>query len=123
MLWQMIKRVSTVICQVSDMDRSVGFYRDQLGLTPGMVSPWWSTFSIGDTQIGLHPSFAEAPRGAGWVLGLEVDDLAGLRKHLEAAGTDCAPYHDIPGGCVMDFADPDGHAIQAMQSGVKAEEL
>ena len=32
-------RVSIVICQVSEMDRSVAFYRDVLGLKPGNVSP------------------------------------------------------------------------------------
>jgi predicted enzyme related to lactoylglutathione lyase len=123
MLWQMVKRISTLICQVSDMDQSVAFYRDQLGLTPGMVSQWWSTFPIGDSQLGLHPPMSDAPRGAGWVLGIEVDDLVGLRTHLEAGGVTCAPYHDIPGGCVMDFTDPDGHAIQAMQVGVTSQDL
>jgi predicted enzyme related to lactoylglutathione lyase len=123
MLSQMVKRISTFICFTSNMDRSVAFYRDRLGLTPGMVSAWWSTFPIGDTQIGLHPPFDDRPAGSGWVLGLEVDDLATLRQQLESAGVTCAPYHDIPGGCVMDFADPDGNAIQAMQTGVTAADI
>lgn len=121
----MVKKISTILCQVADMDRAITFYRDQLGLTPGMTSQWWSTFPVGDVQIGLHPPFERGPReiGRGWVLGIEVDDLAGLRTTLEAAGTACADYHDIPTGCVMDFADPDGNPIQAMQVGIKAAAL
>jgi catechol 2,3-dioxygenase-like lactoylglutathione lyase family enzyme len=121
----MVKKISTIICQVADMDTAIGFYRDVLGLAPGMVSPWWSTIVVGDVQIGLHPPFAGGNReiGRGWILGIQVDDLRSLRAKLEGSGTDCAEYHDIPGGCVMDFADPDGNPIQAMQHGVSAAQL
>jgi predicted enzyme related to lactoylglutathione lyase len=121
----MIKRISTVLCQVSDMDRAVAFYRDTLGLTQGMVSQWWSSMSVGDVQIGLHPPFERGPTeiGRGWILGIEVDDLRALRVRLESHGTACADYHDIPGGCVMDFTDPDGNPIQAMQNGASAKDL
>jgi predicted enzyme related to lactoylglutathione lyase len=121
----MVKKISTVLCQVADMDRAVAFYRDQLGLAPGMVTKWWSTFPIGDVQIGLHPPFegADQAPGRGWILGVEVDDLRALRANLESSGTPCAAYHDIPGGCVMDFADPDSNPIQAMQNGVSVKDL
>lgn len=121
----MVTKVSTILCQVDDMDRAVAFYRDQLGLEPGMTTKWWSTFKIGGVQIGLHPPFEDGPRepGRGWILGIEVEDLKLLRAALEANGTKCADYHDIPGGCVMDFADPDGNQIQAMQTGVSAADL
>jgi predicted enzyme related to lactoylglutathione lyase len=114
-----------MICQVADMDRAAAFYRDQLGLTPGVSSPYWSDFTVGDVRIGLHPPFAAGPRevGRGWILGIEADDLKALRAKLESAGTACAEYHDVPGGCVMDFSDPDGNPIQAMQSGVTAKDL
>ena len=121
----MVKKVNTILCQVSDMDRAVAFYRDQLGLTPGITTQWWSSFSVGGVQIGLHPPFEGDNReaGKGWILGLEVEDLRLLRAKLEAEGTKCADYHDIPGGCVMDFADRDGNAIQAMQTGISAKDL
>src|SRR5688500_8038093 len=110
---QMVKRIGTVLCPVSDMDRSVAFYRDVLGMTPGMTTQWWSTFPLGETQIGLHPPFSDAPRGSGWILGIEVDDLKGLRDTLEGAGVTCSPYHDTPTGSVMNFTDPDGNELQA----------
>lgn len=121
----MVKCVNTILCQTADMDRAVAFYRDLLGLTPGVLSPYWSHFTVGGVNIGLHPPFAggmDEPKG-GWILGIEVDDLRGLRATLEAAGTKCEDFHDIPGGCVMDFHDPDGNPIQALQSGAKAKDL
>ena len=109
------------------MDRAVAFYRDVLGLQPGNVSSYWSDFSAGGVEIGLHPPFAEASAGSpctGWVLGLEVSDLKALRAKLEAAGTPITgDYHDIPGGVVFEFADPDGNPIQVVQHGITVAEL
>ena len=118
-------QLAYAIKYVADMDRAVAFYRDQLEMTPGMTTQWWSTFPLGDVQIGLHPPFERGPIevGRGWILGIEVDDLAALRGRLEGLGIACADYHDTPAGCVMDFADPDGNPVQAMQVGAKAASL
>lgn len=121
----MVKRVSTILCQITDMNRAVDFYREQLGLTPGVNSPWWTDFEVGDLKIGLHPPFEGGAKdvGRGWILGIEVDDVRTLRDRLVSAGVGCGAYHDIPGGCVIDFADPDGNPIQAMQAGVSSKDL
>lgn len=117
----------TLICQVSDMDRAVAFYRDVLGLTPGYTTPHWSDFKMGETRIGLHPSFDGSPvepNGKGWVLGVATQDIRALRASLESAGVHVAKgYHDTPSGAVMDFRDPDGNALQAIQVGAKAKDL
>jgi predicted enzyme related to lactoylglutathione lyase len=122
----MVKALNTMLCQVSDVMRAVGFYRDVLGLTPGNVSPYWSDFELpGGTKIGLHPPFAvgKMPDGSGWIHGIEVDDVVALRKAVEAAGQLVGGYHDVPGGVVIDFADPDGNPIQAIQMGIYAKDL
>jgi predicted enzyme related to lactoylglutathione lyase len=124
-----IKCVNTIICQTSDMDRSVAFYRDVLGLTPGHLTPYWSDFTLGDIRIGIHPPFqGSTPPYAlpqkGWILGLDVDDLKALRKRLEEAGARInGDYHDIPGGVILDFEDPDGNALEAGQTGISAKDL
>lgn len=109
------------------MDRAVAFYRDVLGLTPGYTSPHWSVFKVGETRIGLHPSFDGSPvasEGRGWVLGVATPDIRELRAKLQAAGVMVAPdYHDTPSGAVMDFRDPDGNAFQAIQVGATAKDL
>ena len=113
-----------MICEVSDMDRSVGFYRDVLGLSCEMTLPYWSSFQIGSNRLGLHPPFTgSASNVGGFILGIEVDDINALRGALEGAGCTCGAYHDTPGGVVMDFTDPDNNRLQAIQPGKKAAEL
>jgi catechol 2,3-dioxygenase-like lactoylglutathione lyase family enzyme len=121
----MVKRLDTILCQVSDMDRATAFYRGVLGLPPGVQSAYWSDFDLGGVKIGLHPPFAggSCSPGGGWILGIEVDDLLGLRGALEKVGAKVGTYHDVPGGVLMDFQDPDGNNLQAIQRGVTAATL
>lgn len=125
----MIKGLHTTWCQTTDMDRSVAFYRDLLGLTPGMLSAYWSEFVVGANKIALHPTLAEneAPlgkAGRGWYLSLETDDLAGLKESLTRAGAKITDdFHDVPSGVVLTFEDPDGNPIQAIQTDVKSSDL
>jgi predicted enzyme related to lactoylglutathione lyase len=124
-----VSALMIVWCQASDMDRSVAFYRDVLGLSLEFSSPHWSQFRIGSMRLGLHPSLSgktppHGEYGSGWFVGLEVDDLKALRGRLEAVGAPVhGDYHEVPGGTVLDFADPDGNVIEAMQIGVKAADL
>ena len=37
-----------------DMERAVAFYRDVIGLTPTMVSPFWSELTFRDAIVALH---------------------------------------------------------------------
>ncbi len=121
----MVVGLHTLIGEVSNMDRSVAFYRDLLGFQANYVSPHWSTLHAGATRIGLHPTFDREVevRGGGWVFCLEVSDIAGFRAKLEAAGIVCTAYHDTPGGAIFDFSDPDGNRLQAMQPGTKCADL
>lgn len=123
----MVTGLATTWCPVSDMDRAVAFYRDVLGLTPKVTSPYWSDFQLGEARIGLHPARdLPSPTGpiGGWRLGLATDDLRGLRERLEAAGaTITEDYHETPSGVVLTFTDPDGNPIQAMQPGSKRKDF
>jgi predicted enzyme related to lactoylglutathione lyase len=113
----MIKKVDTVLCQVQNMDQAVAFYRDVLGLTPRHMTPYWSDFLLDGIVIGLHPPFqgSTPARGNGWILGLSTDDVLALKNVLVAAGGEVGGLHDVPGGAVLEFSDPDGNRIQAIQ--------
>ena len=115
----------TLICEVTDMDASVAFYRDLLGCTVGFQSPHWTTVFAGTTKIGLHPPFERSgdARGGGWIFGFEVTDIRGLRRKLEDAGMKLPDYHDTPAGAILEFTDPDGNRLQAVQPGMKRAEL
>ena len=122
----MVKGLSTILCQVASVERAAAFYRDVLGLTPAYISPGWGQLSVpGGGSIGLHPPFAEGakPNGSGWILGLEVDSVAATRAAVEGAGVSVGTYHDVPGGVVLDFSDPDGNPIQVIQHGVTLKDF
>lgn len=121
-----IQKLDTVWFQVQDMERSLTFYRDVLGLECSYQSEYWSSLRVGDSQIGLHgPSDASRPAPvAGWVVSLLTNDLAALKTTLlEAGATFESEYHDTPRGAVLSFQDPDGNRLQAMQLGAKSSEL
>lgn len=118
----MILGLATHIAFVTDMDRSLAFYRDVLGLKPEYASPYWSSFQLGNGRIGLHPMNPGQPKGGepGWQIGFEVDDIKTFRAHLESNGVTLkSDFHQTPSGVVFDFDDPDGNRLQAWQKGSK----
>lgn len=50
----MFKSVDYIMVMVSDMKKSVKFYRDTLGLKLKFQSPEWTEFSTGRTTVALH---------------------------------------------------------------------
>ena len=110
---------------VSDMERSVNFYRDTLGFKLRFQSPEWSEFETGSTTFALHgggkprPKPATGESLAGTVsLGLSTSDMDATVKELKAKGV----------GFIMEptvreeeriklagFTDPDGTPIWIAQ--------
>lgn len=112
----MVQAIDTVLAEVSDVMASVEFYRAILGVDPEVSTPHWAHFRLGPVKIGLHPPFEGAtPKGAGWVVGLRVPDLAAFRAKLATLGIAAGPPHEVPNGLICDFQDPDGNRLQAMQ--------
>lgn len=102
---------------VSDMERSVAFYRDVLGWPLKCQSPERTEFATEGTTLALHyaskPSRAAALQGeiAGRCqLGLWVDDVEAFHQDMVARGTLCIqpPTADASGTKVAVYADPDG---------------
>ena len=81
---------------VSDMERSVAFYRDVLGWPLTRRSPARTEFAAGGTTLALH--HASRPSGAADVqgdlagrcqLGLWVEDVEAFHQDMVARGTLC----------------------------------
>ena len=112
---------------VLDVKATATFYRDVLGLTPVVSTPYWSDFMLGSVRLGLHPPFKDGtPQKAsgGWILGVETKDLAALKIRLQDSGNPTSSkYHEVPGGVVLDFADPDGNPLQAIQLGAQMSDF
>ena len=87
----MFKRVDYVMVIVSDMTRSVQFYRDTLGISLRFESPYWTEFETGDTVLALHgggkPTAQSSEPLAGTAsIGFYVENLVRKYDELRAKG-------------------------------------
>jgi lactoylglutathione lyase len=120
-MWNMITMVT-----VSDMDRSVRFYRDILGLKLRFESPDWSEFDTGGTTLALHGGGkpATAPPGREQIagtasIGFTVDNVDKVYEELKAKGVrPVMPPTDRSGEGIRltVFTDPDGLSVSFAQT-------
>jgi len=87
----MFDHVDYVMVMVSDMQRSVRFYRDQLGFRLKFESPDWTEFDTGTTVLALHgggkPVTALPEPTAGTAsIGFYVQNLERTFNELKAKG-------------------------------------
>lgn len=117
-------RLSQVIVYVSDMQRSIAFYQDLLGLTLISESDQWSEFKAGEFHIALHSSQqhdevqGESNVTAGNAeLVFEVEDINKACAEIQQKGG------AVEGPQVMEglnvqvafLRDPDGMAIELIE--------
>ncbi len=108
-------RVSHVILRVTDLEHSVGFYRDAIGLDVLSVSEEFAFLDAGSIRLALHR--ADDPRVAESLteIVLEVDDIETTHRTLLDRGVAfrTAPREVTRSGSrslyAADFRDPDGH--------------
>lgn len=101
---------------VSDMDRSVRFYTEALGLK--LVERYgnhWASVEAGSVKIGLHPGSAQNPAGRNGSMTMGFAVVGGLEetvRKLEAKGVSFPNMiKDDKGGKFALFSDPDGHTL------------
>jgi lactoylglutathione lyase len=118
-------RVNYAIVFVSDMQRSVAFYRDVVGMPLRFESPGWSEFATDGATLALHLSGAPAPdAGSGPATGpgrcrpgLRVDDLDAFHARMIANGVRCVQEpEEAFGARIAQYADPDGLAISVSEA-------
>jgi len=90
------QKVDYVMVIVSDMRRSVEFYRDKIGLPLKFESPDWTEFQTGDTTLALHgggrprapraSADGEAQDAGTCSIGFSVDDLEASYDQLRSRG-------------------------------------
>lgn len=113
-------RVNYAIVFVSDMTRSVSFYRDVIGLPLKFESPGWSEFTTEGATLALHAS--EAPRSTGddphrvpagrCRPGLSVPDLEEFHRRMVERNVPCLREpEEVFGSRVAQYMDPDGLGI------------
>ncbi|HEX2036313.1 MAG TPA: VOC family protein [Chloroflexota bacterium] len=104
------RAVDFVSYNVSDLQRSVDFYRDTLGLSlvPDRP-PEWPEFEVNGTTVALVAA-AEMPKGA--QMALAVPDVKAAVEELRAKGvTVIMDALETPVCHMATVADPDGNWI------------
>ena len=119
----MFTKLDYAMVVVSDMARSVTFYRDTLGIPMKFESPDWTEFNTGTTTLALHgggvpQQRSGSPNGGkaagSCSIGFNVEDLDKTYEELQAKGVRFVmPPTEQPGeGIKLAVAiDPDGLTI------------
>jgi lactoylglutathione lyase len=118
-------RVGVVILLVSNMEKSVKFYRDTLGLPIKTKSKDWTEFFNNDTVMALHPAKKKSniKTGSGMLVGFEVGDLeATVKKLKEKKVRFFKKPKEEPFGKHAIVKDPDGHLISIAEIKEKSAE-
>jgi len=91
----MFTQIDYTMIVVSDMQRSVEFYRDKLGIPLKFQSPEWTEFATGATTLALHgggtrrdyQDTGDQSKTAGACsIGFNVDDVDKTYEELKAKG-------------------------------------
>jgi predicted enzyme related to lactoylglutathione lyase len=124
--------LEVVLLPVSDIDRSIAFYRDQVGfdldhdtrtgeMHVAQLTPRGSGCSI---VLGDLPAHREMAPGSLRGLQLCVADAEGARKELVERGVECSEiqvFDPRDGGTLFGFADPDGNTWSVQQLKARGE--
>jgi lactoylglutathione lyase len=91
----MFNKIDYTMVIVSDMERSVEFYRDKLGIPLKFQSPEWTEFQTGTTTLALHGGGVPQQQGANGdpskqagtcSIGFNVPDVDQTFEDLKAKG-------------------------------------
>jgi catechol 2,3-dioxygenase-like lactoylglutathione lyase family enzyme len=123
----MFKQLDYTMVIVSDMKRSVEFYRDKLGIPLKFESPEWTEFATGTTTFALHGGGVsreyqdtgdQSQTAGACSIGFNVDDVDKTFAELKAKGIIFVmpPTQREGEGIKLAVAiDPDGLAISFTQ--------
>jgi lactoylglutathione lyase len=121
----MFKQIDYTMLMVSDMQRSIEFYRDQLGIPLKFESPDWTEFQTGATTLALHGGGLkreerrdESKYAGTCSIGFNVIDLDKTVAELQAKGvTFVMPPTDQQGEGIRLAVclDPDGLPVSFAQ--------
>ena len=121
--------LEVVVLPVSDMERSITFYRDQVGfnLDHDTETPQMHVVQLTPTGSGCSIVFGDGPGmkamepGSMRGLQLVVPDAQAAREELISRGVEVSEitvFDERDGGTFFGFADPDGNtwAVQELKA-------
>lgn len=110
--------IDTVFYQVCSMDRAIAFYEGVLGLELlRREGRDWAELKAGDWVIALSGELATRPHQGGATVVLGTSDLSAVEAHLAAHDVQRGKPEDMGGATMLEFYDPDGNKLVAIQPG------
>lgn len=105
-------RFDAVYYYVTDMERSIAFYRDVLGFRP-ISRDYVARFDLDGVLFELVPNRAgNSTRGTGNArVSLGVTDIQMATRELQARGVATTPIEQETGGLLSYFHDLDGNEL------------
>jgi catechol 2,3-dioxygenase-like lactoylglutathione lyase family enzyme len=108
---------SYVTLMVADMDRSIKFYVDEMGLDlKSRHGDFWAEVQAPDVLIGLHPlgDSSEKPTAGSVSIGFIVEDFASAVKTLKDRHVDFDTVTETVEASSAYLTDPDGYQLYIM---------
>jgi lactoylglutathione lyase len=117
------KKIGAVILLVSNMDSSIKFYRDTLGLVVKNISDEWTEFFTSGTVLALHPAKTKVKHNPNMLVGFMVSDLDSIASTLRSKDIKFfkEPKEESFGKHAI-IEDPDGHLISIAEIKSKSSE-
>ena len=117
-------RIAYSIVFVSDMKRSIAFYRDVIGIPLKFDSPHWTEFATEGVTLALHRS--DAPAQAGDIhperpgtcrTGFNVPDIDAFHQRMTEHKVRCLqPPTETFGVRIAQYTDPDGMVFSVSEA-------
>ncbi len=113
----MFPKLGMIMVIVSEIDRSVAFYRDVLGLTVRFAMPEFAELDMGGVALGLHPQgdHVKVNPNVGMSFGFYVSDLDATLAQITGRGAAIAYKLVESWGTIAAIKDPDGYEVQFCQ--------
>jgi catechol 2,3-dioxygenase-like lactoylglutathione lyase family enzyme len=110
-----VASISMIMLGVRDMEKSIQFYRDRLGLTVKQQFPGFAMFDTGAVTLVLSEDRA---KGAANLVGateviFSVEDVRAGAEALQKQGVEFSHEPHVVNGPMWaaNFLDPDGHLL------------
>ena len=110
----LVKRIDTVFIEVSDLDFSIKWYTEILGLTMRWNRNGYAAFTIGETSLTLVQSTDVKP-AKHCPFNFFTNDIDAVHEILVANKVDTEDIADYSDIRTFDFKDPDGHIFNFCQ--------
>ena len=113
----LLQGIETVYYRICNMEKAVAFYGGVLGLTlKNRAGNDWVEFDVGGYDLALEGELATRPHGGGATVVFRSDDVHALDAHLATNDVNRREVEDLDGTKLLEFYDPDGNRLIAMQS-------